>query len=63
MGHEKGVTSAIYKRPELTPEEASAEAVAAIACASRHHAAWLWDGVGGRGYARGRSTQGERDRS
>ena len=33
--------------PELTPGEASAEAVAAIAYASSHHTAWLWDGVGG----------------
>ena len=35
--------------PELSAKEASAEVVAAIAYASSYHAAWLWDGVGGRG--------------
>ena len=30
-------------------KEASAEVVAAIAYASSHHAAWLWDGVGAEG--------------
>jgi hypothetical protein len=32
---------------ELSAKEASDEAVAAIAYASTHHAAWLWDGVRG----------------
>jgi len=32
--------------PELSADEVSAEAVAAIAYASSHHPAWLWDGVG-----------------
>jgi hypothetical protein len=32
--------------PALTPKEASAEAVSAIAYASMHHTKWLWDGVG-----------------
>ena len=35
--------------PALTAKEASDEAVAAIAYANSHHAAWFWDGVGGRG--------------
>ena len=34
--------------PDLSAEEASAEVVAAIAYASSHHSAWLWDGVGGK---------------
>ena len=33
--------------PEITAKEASAEVVAAIAYASSHHAAWLWEGVRG----------------
>jgi len=34
--------------PGLSAQEASAEVVAAIAYASSHHSAWLWDGVGGK---------------
>jgi len=34
--------------PALTAKEASAKVVAAIAHARNHHAAWLWDCVGGR---------------
>jgi len=52
MGNQAAMNAAEAKLreewPALTAKEASEEVVAAIAYASSHHAAWLWDGVGGR---------------
>jgi hypothetical protein len=43
----KAAEASLHKQwPDLTPKEASAEVVSAIAYASSHHAAWLWNGVG-----------------
>jgi hypothetical protein len=50
VGHDAAMSAAEASLreqwPELSAKEASAEVVAAIAYASSHHAAWLWDGVG-----------------
>jgi hypothetical protein len=47
QAHEAAVEAVLSVLPALTQKEASAEAVNAVAYASRYHSEWFWRGVSG----------------
>jgi hypothetical protein len=53
QAHEAAVEAVLGVLPTLTQKEASAEAVSAIAYATKYHSDWFW---------KGRSTQGSGER-